>query len=257
MGITLALLLAMSAPAARSQPAERPAAQTPNRQLAEGVLRTIEPELRVGDTFSRHDLIELLNQSPDYDWAKQVRFEHDLWALEFSFKPLRLVEIELPGKDRRLERKLVWYLIYRVRNLGDKPVPFYPVFVLDSQNTGKQYVDRILPAAVPSIERRESPPARLRNTVEIAGEMPVAGSGRDVWGVVTWEGIDPRTDRISIYVEGLTNAYKWEENAKGKDRLAQKALQLNFWRPGDQHFEHEAEIRSGIPGEVDYQWVYR
>ena len=102
-----------------------------------------------------------------------------------------------------------------------------------------------------------APPGRLRNTVEIAGEIPPVGSGRDTWGVVTWEGVDPRTDRVSIYIEGLTNAYKWAESVKGKERLRQKALKLNFWRPGDRHFEHEAEIRYGIPGEVDYQWVYR
>ena len=44
----------------------------------------------------------------------------------------------------------------------------------------------------------------------------------------------------------------------GKDRtLLQKTLQLNFWRPGDEYVEDQRIIRFGIPGKVDYQWVYR
>ena len=39
--------------------------------------------------------------------------------------------------------------------------------------------------------------------------------GKTVWGIVTWEDIDPRTKWFSIYVEGLTNAYRWKD-APGK-----------------------------------------
>ena len=40
-------------------------------------------------------------------------------------------------------------------------------------------------------------------------------------------------------------------------KFLQKTLQINFWRPSDHYHEHEGEIRYGIPGEVDYRWVYR
>ena len=234
-------------------------AANPGRQLAPGVLRTIDPDVRSGDTFSHHDLVELLNDYPDYEWAKQVRFEHDVWALEFSFKPLRFIEIDVPDEDRRPRRRLVWYMVYRVRNPSDHWVPFYPIFVLESRDVGKQYADRLVPAAGPIIQRRESPPARLLNTVEISGDLAPSDDEKDraVWGVVTWYDIDPRTDRIAIYVQGLTNAYRWQEKTDGQDRLTRKALELHFWRPGDQFFEHESEIRFGMPGEVDYRWVYR
>ena len=44
----------------------------------------------------------------------------------------------------------------------------------------------------------------------------------------------------------------------GKGRkLYRKLLKLNFWRPGDQYNVNEDEIRYGVPGGVDYQWVYR
>ena len=90
--------------------------------------------------------------------------------------------------------------------------------------------------------------------------------GETVWGVATWENVDPRIDRFSIYASGLTNAYRWEDppgayqpgDTLGKGRkFTRKTLKLNFWRPGDEYYEHEKEFRLGIPGEVDYEWVYR
>src|SRR5690606_1259012 len=97
-----------------------------------------------------------------------------------------------------------------------------------------------------------------------------------VWGVAMWEDIDPNIDFFSIYVGGLTNAYDWADppgafqagDPPGKGRrFTQKMLQLNFWRPGDEHLEHEREIRFGVaPGRADlygvgdgvaYRWVYQ
>ena len=40
-------------------------------------------------------------------------------------------------------------------------------------------------------------------------------------------------------------------------QLLQKNLMLNFWRPGDEFVEDQRMIRFGIPGQVDYSWVYR
>jgi hypothetical protein len=90
--------------------------------------------------------------------------------------------------------------------------------------------------------------------------------GETLWGVATWEDIDPKIVRFSVYVSGLTNAYQWKDEPGGYKpgdpiltgrTLYRKTLKLNFWRPADEYFEHEEEIRYGIPGELDYQWVYR
>ena len=32
-----------------------------------------------------------------------------------------------------------------------------------------------------------------------------------MWGVATWEYVDPRMDFFSIYVKGLTNAYRFAD----------------------------------------------
>jgi hypothetical protein len=230
--------------------------------------------------------------------AGAVKFRREIWCLEFAFKPLRMIDV--PGQSTP-----VWYLVYRVRNTGQtlepvegeggiytatpgkgEPLRFVPEFVLQSHDrdasgrrVGKAYLDRVIPAAVSAISRRETPGRRLLTTVEMAEQLiPVSGDrvDRGVWGVATWTGIDPRIDFFSIYVGGLTNAYRWEDapgayrpgSAPGRGRsFTRKTLQLNFWRPGDELMPSEREFRFGVPigksslydvGDgVAYRWVYR
>ncbi len=263
---------------AQGQPA---AEKGPFRHLAPGVLEDVDPAKQLEESFSRHDVVELLAFDPKFDWAKDVAFRRDIWALEFQFKPMRMIWIDIPQANGLMRRTLVWYMVYSVTNPGkvmhpvkdadntynvetvDKPVRFIPEFLLRSPEYKKTYPDRIIPLAVAPIRMREDRKRRFYTTVEMCREIAV---GETVWGVVTWQGIDPRIDRFSIYVQGLTNAYRWRDTPgaykKGDPigtgrRLARKTVKLNFWRPGDEYFEHEREIRYGVPGGVDYEWVYR
>jgi len=315
------------------------AAKSPIRPLAPGVETTI-PVLRDTDeTVSRHDIVDLLKGVPDLAWkpnytsetqtlaelAKNVPFRRTIWNLEFTFKPLRMIEVDVPQASGKMERKVIWYMVYRVKNNGGQLRPvqreadevvtlgaevgaaqttipkgtwnvqltdkvvlpidpsqterealkFMPLFVLESTElkTPKAYMDHIIPVAVPAIQQRErissDPKFRLLNTVQMAATtIPLSTDrvDRSVWGVVTWEDIDPATDYFSIYVQGLTNAYRWEDtpdaiqpgSPPGTGRkFTQRTLKLNFWRPGDEFEENEREIRYGVPGEVDYEWVWR
>ena len=116
--------------------------------------------------------------------------------------------------------------------------------------------------------------------------IPISDDRTDnsVWGVVTWTEIDPRIDYFVVYVQGLTNAYHFQDpngvfkagDAPGTGRqITKKTLQLNFWRPGDTVDPNEEEIRFGcrldpedaeqqkilkeygVNKPVDYVWVYR
>jgi len=236
---------------------------------------------RVDETVSRHDMVEVLAVDPMLDWAKSIAFRREIWALEFKFKPMRMIYVDLPQPSGFMQRKQIWYLVYTVTNAGktirpvpaedgsyelesvDKPIHFVPGFLLHSIQWDKWYPDRVIPAAIGPIRTREDPNRPLANTVEMVRDIQV---GETVWGVATWEDIDPRTDRFSVYVNGLTNAYRWtDDTAKVKPksplgtgrRLLRKTLKLNFWRPGDEFDPKEREIRYGIPGELDYEWVYR
>ena len=90
--------------------------------------------------------------------------------------------------------------------------------------------------------------------------------GQTVWGVATWVDVDPRIDKFSIYISGLTNALRWEisedEASEGETQVGagrdvmRKVLKLNFFNPGDESHRGGKEIYNNLPGELDYQWVY-
>ncbi len=305
----------LSAQATGSDPSKSASAV---KQFAPGVLTIIPPEVLESETDAVHDLIEIrankkLEWQPSsigksrtlFEMAHNAHFRGSTWCLEFTFKPLRMLEIDVPQSSGKMQRKLIWYLVYRVRNTGvglapkqqadgtfvavsnsQKQVRYIPQLVLVSldrdrsgQRVRKAYLDRIIPAALGPIERRELPGGRLLNSAEMAEHLLPLETGRavqGVWGVATWEDVDPQIDFFSVFVGGLSRALKWHDppgayqagDFPGKGRkFLRKTLQLNFWRPGDALAENEQEIRYGTPpGKarlydcdegVAYRWVYR
>jgi hypothetical protein len=269
-------------PAAAAAAPAAPADAGPYRKLAPGVMKTVDPAVEAQETYTWHDVVELLALDANYDWAKDAAFRRDIWHLNFQFKPLRMIWVDVPQPSGKMQRKLIRYLVYSVTNPGkalhpveaedgtfkvetvDLPVRFIPDFLLDAPKQKLSYPDRVIPIAVAPIQMREDPNRRLLTSAEISATE--IKPGETVWGVATWEGIDPRIDRFSVYVQGLTNAYRWKDEpgkyAKGDPlgtgrRLSRKTLKLNFWRAGDEYFENEREIFYGAPGEVDYEWLYR
>jgi hypothetical protein len=280
IGLTVALLIAGWACPAFGQATVTP--RGPGR-LAAGVLTTILPDVQASETVSEDNIKELKDADPSFDFAQNVRFRRDIWYLELRFKPVRMIWVDIPQADGHMKRKLIWYMVYSVTNQGtgltsvtqpdkttkvepkQQTVHFIPEFILRANEFDKEYSDRVIPLALGPIAARERMGSDLLNTVTMPKSQIAVGDTR--WGVAMWENIDPRVDFFSIYVTGLTNAYRWQDPqtphrpgvdpiAKGR-RFARKTLKLNFWRPGDEYFENEKEIRYGIPGQVDYEWVYR
>jgi hypothetical protein len=299
----------------------------PPRKLAQGVLTVIPPEPKNEETFEgplQLPGISRLNWDPNFtaksetlgEKGSRVVIRHNIWNLELAFKPLRMVYIDIPQPTGKMQRKLIWYVVYRVRNLGGHLLPmpepqqenvadpqkktykpevvdqvmdmvisqptsslrFFPHFVLESREVAKSYLDRIVPAAIPVIQLREMRGGKLYSSVEITKvAIPVTRPDAEggVWGVATWEDVDPRIDFFSIYVQGLTNAFRVRGSPQEGFVHLHKTLQLNFWRPSDIYDEHEEEIRYGVPAvsdpteqssicaqygiteRVDYLWVYR
>jgi len=151
----------------------------------------------------------------------------------------------------------------------DEPIQFVPQFVFaidrlvlgtssaNDPETGKQvsetetvaisYVDQVIPIALPAIMKREGMESIPRTTVSITREELKAGE--DVWGVAMWTDIDPRVHRFSIYVSGLTNAYRWRDTIEDAARIRdRKTLKINWWRLGDRYTLSDKEIQYGFPG---------
>jgi hypothetical protein len=307
-----------ASPATRKDPSRQ--VQTP---FAPGILTVIppapDPEETVDGPLTLTELLETYPEiklgsdshpggEPHFDarsrtlleMAKQARFEREIYCFEFAFKPLRHFLIDVPGDDGRMQRKLIWYMVYRVRYRGGDIRPaneevagtelpkrvegfhydaryFFPMFKLVDHSTGNEYLDRILPSITPKIKTREKITVKLHNSVEISKvSIPFSAdeSAPGVWGVVTWEDVDPNVDFVSVIVYGLTNAFQIDELG-GDAPYRRKALQLNFYRPGDAINQTEDKIRFGVPAfqdpteqahflkqynlseRLDYRWLFR
>ena len=139
------------------------------RVFAPGVETVIEPTLEPGETTSIHEMVEFrtrdeLKWNPRmltptrtlHNLAEEARFERELWCLEFAFKPLRMIRLESASVEE--DPRLVWYLVYRVKNSGEmlsptksdedggftaervpsKPIRFSPHLLLQGHDVGPQ-----------------------------------------------------------------------------------------------------------------------
>lgn len=315
-------LLGVTMASAQQNQQRDPSTQEETR-FAPGVVTVIPPAPDPKETFDGPQTMkELLDSYPEIQFgapahpdgephfdprsrtlaemAKQVILRHEIYCLEFAFKPLRHIYIDIPRADGRMQRKLVWYMVYRVRYRGGDLRPaadtvagveiykrveeihyqsrrFFPMLVLKNHISGKEYLDRILPTARDKIKIREQITAPLYNSVEITRvKIPFSSDSAapGVWGVATWEDVDPNFDFVSVEVFGLTNAF--EQDGQGPNApYRRKALQLNFYRPGDTMNQTEDLIRFGVPAfedereqkyilehygldeRLDYQWLFR
>ncbi len=226
------------------------------RRLAPGVLTVIPPDTTTDDALQRADLLEITQGQAALAWVPQMaatnttfverglgrEYPRDIWCLEFAFKAPRMLDVDVPAAEARMQRKRIWYLLYRVKNLGGRrllmadgdggeadpakrrpetfaaPFRFFPHFVLETLEpvangeglaSYRAYLDRLVPSAMKAIRLREDPSRRLLDSVEMSATEMQPGEER--WGVAIWEDVDPRIDFFSIYVRGLTNAIRWRQ----------------------------------------------
>ena len=213
------------ATAARAAAASQPAAgwltvNGPYRRLAHGVMQDVDSTRHPAETVQRHDVTELLYVDPNFEFAKDVSFRHQVWLLDMKYKPVRMIWADIPSPEGRMLRKQIWYIVYQVTNPGkmyrpvekddelnkldvsgklykletvDKPVRFTPVFTLETHNLlvkekpgfSKAAVEQYLPIVLPAIRDREDPKREFLTSQEMAQrEIRV---GETLWGVATWQ----------------------------------------------------------------------
>lgn len=268
-----------------------------HRPFATGVLHDIPSQLDVLDSFSfpmplpgvnaeQHTLERDSLDQTLYGMSNSVILYRDVYQYDFAFTGLRQIGVTVTGKDGVAKNKNYWYIIYRVRDIGEtlsyeevKKSPalnqishklkkgepladterfFLPRFSLEGwvfNPLKKQYQkvakrDTVLPAVARAIRIQEDPRMVLLDGVQMSKtEIPKVKqeSNVGVWGVAIFEDINPNIDYVSVYVSGLTNAYRIKRGEDGSISFARKTLQLNFWRPGDDLEEDKDRVKYGIP----------
>ena len=266
------------------------------RKLAEGILTVVPPDQNAEDTALGPYDLDFLKDHPELEWAppdfpenkpffaspseslvslsRDITFRHEVWGLEFAFKPVRLIEVDLPNSAGKLERKVVWYLIYKVRYVGSdlhpkletpdgtqqvpanpaemkrEGVRFLPRFTIISKERNLNLDAQILPAARDAIAARERVGKKLHDHIDISrfyiNEANLEADN-SVWGVATWTDVDPRLDFFAVDVRGLTNAYKIRIDSEGQKNFDRKTLRMYFWRPGDVLDVAQDTILLGLP----------
>ncbi len=265
-------------------------ATSSGRKLAPDALKIIPPAAEFGETFQGPVDLPLVTEHPELAWdpnyfpksetllemGKNVTFRGPVYCLEFAFKPVRMIELDIPTATG-IQRKNVWYLLYRVRYLGGdlqpkseqdqfnnqvfalpeavsaKWVRCFPVFTLDAKGLNQRYVDQVVPSVKKAIAIKERVGKPIYDSVEIQRlkiDISTPTEDHAVWGLATWTEVDPRTDFFSVEVRGLTNAQRIESGGNQLKYL-QKTLVLNFSRPGDTVNETEDRIRYGVPALED------
>ena len=225
--LSLALVLvALTAGVAMGQ-ANKP------RELAPGVLKVVPLAVDTADSQTlRMPLPDLdaKQYAPHtfssartlYGSTRDVVLFRDIWQYEFAFVGgLRQIELDLPLADGKIAKKNVWYLVYRVRNIGktvsyDKitdqlagtdrheivydrseldpstlPGRFFPMFELvgwvNNPQTGDyqriEYPDSVLPSAVRQIQIEEDEQRQLLDSIEMARTQLPQAEGKSDGGV--------------------------------------------------------------------------
>jgi hypothetical protein len=250
-------------PAPAQPPAAQPApAPAPAPEQAPPAARPEVPQLEGPPPIAEVALVPTLPTTPVrrgsagfneqmVDASLLPRDKEGIWVLEFAFKPVRLRTVET-GKGRRS----VHYLYYHVVNRTGKPRMFVPQFSLVT-DTGQRLEDAVIPQAIPIIQAREDASIPLRGAVDIMGVIPPStkeGIDDAVYGVAVWDGVDPKADRFSIYVRGLSDGYQvLQPPDGGKPVVRYKTLRIDLIRRGDEHNLNEREIQLNDPS---YEWVY-
>ncbi|MFN6207434.1 MAG: hypothetical protein ACK49R_13430 [Planctomycetota bacterium] len=199
------------------------------RPLAAGVLKAFAPQIDARDTFSVPMAMPEL-QAQEYQGnltaqaetlrgsTRDIVFFRNVWQLEFATLGLRQIKLSFKAPDGAVQNRHYWYLVYRVRNLGESisydqvkqdvvfpyvlnevkldaakeqpellPRTFQPTFELTGwvadakgEYSPISYRDQFLPLVAKEIQKLEDPNQRLFNSLEIGDiEIPLSRSESD------------------------------------------------------------------------------
>jgi len=196
--------------------------------------------------------------------------QKDIWALEVRYKPVRMISANVTDPQTgAMQRELVWYLAYRIvvrtasqlpdetLNTAERPL-FVPELTLVGQDEGRErrYLDRVLPEAIPAINKREK--HTYKSSVDVVAPLPAVTPDKSkqlatLDGVATWTGIDPDTNYFAVEMAGFSNGYKVAIDGQNRETVQRRILRQRFWRPSDRFDQNEREIRFKDEPEWFYQ----
>ncbi len=262
---------------------------TKPRKLAPGVLTVVPATFDAQDTALGPYELDLVKKFPELAWeapnfpdskphfasseetlvqlSKGITFRPKrVWSLEFAFKPVRSIALEIPDQQGELQKRIAYYMVYAIRDPGKavrsvasensseiKMVDLAPEairtllrFQIVSKERNFMQDSTIEPIAKALIESKERIGQPLLDPVEMS-QVRIPTDGTPVWGVAIWMDVDPKADFFAVDVRGLTSAYQIREEDGNETSYDRKTLRIYHWRAGDDLAQEKHRIRLGIP----------
>ena len=259
------------------------------RKLAPGVLTVVPASFDAHDTALGPYDLDLVKKFPEIAWeapnfpdnkpnfasseetlvqlSKDVTFRPKrVWSLEFAFKPVRSIAVDIPNSQGDLEKRIAYYMVYAVRDPGKAvksessdsnseikmvdlaPAPIRTLlrFQIVSKERDFMQDSSIEPVAKAIIEAKERIGQPLLDPIEMS-QMRIPSDGTPVWGVAIWMDVDPKADFFAVDVRGLTSAYQIRKDESNQTSYDRKTLRIYHWRAGDDLAPENHRIRLGVP----------
>jgi len=146
-----------------------------------------------------------------------VQAADKFWTLDFKHTGLHYVSVN---------GIVVAYTTYEVTNNTGAERKFFPIFCVET-DTRKTTYAMASPQALEAI--------RIKHGVQLLDINQVGGPikpGETKKGVAIFYKLDPEADHVHLYISGLTNAFRYqdEDNRKGFQR---QVWYIHWFRPGD------------------------
>lgn len=167
--------------------------------------------------------------------SSQAQAARTFWTLDFQHTDLRYIVCGT---------KIYAYTLYTVTNKTGVDRAFYPIFRVETDTNRLTYA---MPMADVTAAIRVKTGKRYLDINEISGKLP---DGESKIGVAVFQALDPEADRVKLYVTGLTDSFRYqdEDNRKGYQRMMWK---VEWYRPGDA----ESRLKSPVETQFDeYVW---
>lgn len=143
------------------------------------------------------------------------------WELDFSCKSPRVIE-RVEGS--KLE--VYTYVVYEVTNRTGVEVDFYPTLEIETDN-GEVTRSGVYPEVFAIISE-----SFVSTVLDFKDMIGIIKPGETKRGIAIFKGSDPGTDKLTIYVAGLTGDFKTHEE-DGAVVAYYRTYKLVYKRPGD------------------------
>jgi len=216
-----------------------------------GFLAVLVPAARTQQTHSEAVRTAIENADPDAVDPNLIKGER--WTLDFRFDHPEPIVVTTPGG----EKEVYWYLVYTVTNRSAEDPPLVLAFTLYADTTAVQRAG-IYPTVFEAIKKTRKI-RFLENAVQMIGKI-LTGEDNARTGVAIFAPLDRKTDRFTLFVEGLSGEYierpnpAADENTPEDEKVVRlrKTLALEYQLAGDQWW-----LNLDQPIFVSKKWTWR